>query len=63
MPTTTCSLRPTDLSATGRARRENPVAAWPRPAARRQGACDASYPYYVICDLVDEVRRQGACHG
>ena len=44
-----------DLSATGRARRANSVAARPRPAAR-----DASYHYYVIDDLVDEARRQGA---
>ena len=41
-----------DLSATGRAR---------RPAARRHGACGVSYHYYVIDDLVDEARRQGAC--
>ena len=40
-----------DLSATGRAR---------RPAARRHGACDAPYHYYVIDNLVDEARRQGA---
>ena len=43
-----------DLSATGRARRTNPVAARPRPAARK-----ASYHYYVIDNLVDEARRQG----
>ena len=45
-----------DLSATGRARRANPVAARPRPAAR-----DASYHYYVIDDLVAEARRPEAC--
>ena len=49
-----------DLSATGRARRANPVAARPHLAARRHVACDASYHYYVIDDLVDEARRQGA---
>ena len=38
------------------ASRANPVAARPRPAAR-----DASYHHYVIDNLVDEARRQGAC--
>jgi hypothetical protein len=51
MPATTCTLR---------ARRANPFAARPRPAARRHGACDAPYHYYVIDNLVDEARRQGA---
>eukprot|EP00966_Prymnesium_polylepis_P071481 1660838-Prymnesium_polylepis.1 len=66
MPTTTCSQRPTPTPtsrrpAGGRAHCANPVAARPRPAARRQRACDASYHYYEIDDLVDEARRQGAC--
>ena len=45
-----------DLSAISRARRANPVAARPRPAAR-----DAPYHYYVIDDFVSAARRQGAC--
>eukprot|EP00966_Prymnesium_polylepis_P078261 1814371-Prymnesium_polylepis.1 len=36
--------------------RPSASAARPRPAAR-----DASYQYYVIDNLVDEARRQGAC--
>eukprot|EP00966_Prymnesium_polylepis_P084052 1945722-Prymnesium_polylepis.1 len=52
----TCSQRPTTTSTSR------------RPAvrvSRRHGATGpvtCRYHYYVIDDLVDEARRQGACH-
>eukprot|EP00966_Prymnesium_polylepis_P097163 2250508-Prymnesium_polylepis.1 len=56
VPTTTCSQRPTTTSTSRR-----PTVR----VARRHGAtgpvCDASFHYYVIDNLVDEARRQGAC--
>eukprot|EP00966_Prymnesium_polylepis_P144227 3330097-Prymnesium_polylepis.1 len=64
MPTTTCCQRPTPTRTSRPGDR-------PR-ASREPGRCSASlarrhvtrptYHYYVIDNLVDEARRQGACH-
>eukprot|EP00966_Prymnesium_polylepis_P201054 4658679-Prymnesium_polylepis.1 len=65
MPTTTCSQRPTTTPTFRRPAARVARTRSPLGLARRIGAkgpvCEASYHYYVIDDLVDEARRQGAC--